>query len=74
MDICVKSLSQYGFVSCRHEVSGRQMEAQTLCSQCAELGNGSKVGPKNQLKRTGTAIIMLYICLTKRNVNYFDLQ
>ena len=25
---------------------------------------------KNQLKRTGTAIIMLYICLTKRNVDY----
>ena len=29
--------------------------------------------PKNQLKRTGTAIIMLYIYLTKRNVDYFDL-
>ena len=28
---------------------------------------------KNQLKHTGTAIIMLYICLTKRNVDYFDL-
>ena len=29
---------------------------------------------KNQLKCTGTAIIMLYICLTKRNVYYFDLR
>ena len=28
---------------------------------------------KNQLKHTGTAIIMLYICLTKRSVDYFDL-
>ena len=26
-----------------------------------------------QLKRTGTGIIMLYICLTKQNVDYFDL-
>ena len=29
---------------------------------------------KNQLKRTGTGIIMLYIYLTKRNVDYFDLR
>ena len=28
---------------------------------------------KNQIKRIGTAITMLYICLTKRNVDYFDL-
>ena len=27
---------------------------------------------KNQLKCIGTAIIMLYICLIKRNVDYFD--
>ena len=43
MDICIKSLSQYGFVSRHHEVSGGQMEVQTLCSQCAELGNSGKV-------------------------------
>ena len=29
---------------------------------------------KNQLKHTGTAIIMLCICLTKRNVDYFNLR
>ena len=43
MNIRVKSLSHYGFVSRRLEVSGGQMEAQILCSQCAELGNGSEV-------------------------------
>ena len=43
MNIRVKSLSHYGFVSGRREVSGGQMEAQILCSQCAEMGNGSEV-------------------------------
>ena len=43
MNIRVKSLSHYGFVSRRREVSGGQMEVQILCSQCAELGNGSEV-------------------------------
>ena len=32
VNIRVKSLSHYGFISCRREVSGGQMEAQILCS------------------------------------------
>ena len=40
---------------------------------CLEIHLIIRFNQKNQLKRTGTAIIMFYICLTKRNVDYFDL-
>ena len=33
----------------------------------------NKLEPNNQLKRIGTAVIMLYVCKTKPKVRYFDL-
>ena len=49
-----------------------------ICMECGifarlEIHLTIRFSRKNQLKRIGTAIIMLYICLTKRNVDYFDL-
>ena len=41
---------------------------------CLETHLTIRFSRKNQLKRIGTAIIMLYICLTKQNVDYFDLR